>query len=417
MLDFYYKATIRLLGLLLVSAVAAFVCVRHTYLDVPLLPPDAAKFPWDASPHTDNHQGGLSTVKINDARFNLDFELNLSEKAQYPFASISLLFKDDDGQPKMVDLSAYSRLSFLVKCSPANVLSFIATTVDEKATTPENYLSFRTPMTYFSCDEDWSRIELDLHHLETPQWWLDMFHLKLSMTEYKLEQVSKIQFGSSHQSPMRTPFRVQLLELSLQGREWQYLYYLATFLLVVWGAYGYWFFRQLTKALICDLRNKIQRDRPLVAYQQLSMETHRDKAQEDILRYLSTEYTNPELNLEGMVAALGMNRNKINDVLKEELGYTFTSYLNKLRLTEAARLLAEKGNASVSEIAYSVGYKNVSYFNKLFKEEYSCTPRSFKNLYDQTPLSAQGGALTSPGARQATPMAAGRFKCVNTKQR
>ncbi len=389
MLDFYYKAIVRLLALLLVSAGAAFVCVRSTFLDMPLLPPGAANLAWEMVSHTDTHMGGGSTVKINDARYSLDFELNLSEGAQYPFASISLEFKDDKGQPKMVDLSAYSKLSFLVKCSPANVLSFIATTVDEEATTPENYLSFRTPMTYFSCDEEWNRTELDLHHLETPQWWLDMFQLKLSSTEYKLKQVPKIQFGSSHQSPMRTPFRVQVLELSLQGREWQYLYYLATFLLVVWGAFGYWFFRQLTKALISDLRNKIQRDRPLVAYQQLSMETHRDKAQEDILRYLSTEYTNPELNLDGIVAALGMNRNKINDVLKEELGYTFTSYLNKLRLTEAARLLAEKDNASVSEIAYSVGYKNVSYFNKLFKEEYGCTPRSFKNLYDQTPLSAK----------------------------
>lgn len=49
-----------------------------------------------------------------------------------------------------------------------------------------------------------------------------------------------------------------------------------------------------------------------------------------------------------------------------------TAYLNKLRLTEAARLLAEKDTASVSEIAYSVGYGSVSYFNKLFKEEYRC---------------------------------------------
>jgi len=84
-------------------------------------------------------------------------------------------------------------------------------------------------------------------------------------------------------------------------------------------------------------------------------------------------------------ATIAISRTKINDILKAELGFTFTSYLNKLRLTEAARLLAEKEDANIAEIAYSVGYKNVSYFNKLFKEEYGCTPKSFKSLCDTTP--------------------------------
>ncbi|HTF85023.1 MAG TPA: helix-turn-helix domain-containing protein, partial [Cellvibrio sp.] len=65
-------------------------------------------------------------------------------------------------------------------------------------------------------------------------------------------------------------------------------------------------------------------------------------------------------------------------------GFTFTGYLNKLRLTEAARLLKEGEDANVAEIAYSVGYKNVSYFNKLFKEEYGCPPKAFKTLCEKT---------------------------------
>jgi AraC-like DNA-binding protein len=59
---------------------------------------------------------------------------------------------------------------------------------------------------------------------------------------------------------------------------------------------------------------------------------------------------------------------------------TFTGYLNKLRLKEAARLLTEKSAATVAEIAYSVGYANVSYFNRLFKEEYGCTPKAFRTM-------------------------------------
>jgi YesN/AraC family two-component response regulator len=99
---------------------------------------------------------------------------------------------------------------------------------------------------------------------------------------------------------------------------------------------------------------------------------------------MATRYADAELDLDAMVEAITISRAKINDILKAELGYTFTSYLNKLRLTEAARLLAEKPEANVGEIANSVGYKNVSYFNKLFKEEYGCTPKTFKSVCKKT---------------------------------
>lgn len=389
MLNFYNKAFLGLLGLLLTSALVTYLCVQRAFLHVPLLPAEASDISWVAGPHTDIHQGGLSTAKINDARYSLDFELNLSQRAQYPFASVALQFKDREGQPGFVDLSAFTSLSFSAKCSPANVLAFITSTVEEETTNPDDFLSYRTPMTYFSCDEDWNRVELDLTRLETPQWWLDRFQLKLSKTEYSLGQVRQIQFGTSYQSPMEAPSRVQLHELELHGRDWRYMYFLGALLFLAWSAYGVWFFRRHTQALICDLRSKIQKDRPLVAYQQLSMESQRDKERTDILRFMGTEYANAELNLDSMVATIGVSRTKINDILKTELGFTFTGYLNKLRLTEAARLLADKEKASIAEIAYSVGYKNVSYFNKLFKEEYGCTPKNFKSLYDQTPVSAE----------------------------
>lgn len=86
----------------------------------------------------------------------------------------------------------------------------------------------------------------------------------------------------------------------------------------------------------------------------------------------------PDISLELAASALGIGRTKINTLLKEELGLTFNVYINQLRLVEAARLLSEKEEATVAEIAYSVGYNSVSYFNRLFKQEYGCTPKIFK---------------------------------------
>ena len=294
---------------------------------------------------------------------------------------MGLVFTDAKGEPRLVDLSRYSELTFTVKCSPANELALMVFTVDERVTKLDDFLTYRSPLSFFSCGEQWQQQRIDLTRLETPQWWLTNFDFKLSMSEYSLQQVPKILFASTTQSPQNQLLHVRFNQLELAGKEWGYVYCVAGFLFVLWTIAGVWLFRQHTRALTESLKRKIQQDRPLVAYQQLSVEPKRDKDSDAILRYLTTEYANPELNLEALVNAIGVSRTKINDILKAELGFTFTGYLNKLRLTEAARLLSESKDVSVGEIAYSVGYKNISYFNKLFKEEYGCSPKVFRSVY------------------------------------
>jgi AraC-like DNA-binding protein len=380
MLEFYKKALLGLACLLVLSVLAGYLCVQRTFLHLSLLPAQQSELPWATETGGDAYWGGLSSVKINDANYSLDVDMKVSNKVDHPFASVSLRFSDAQGKPRLVDLSSFQTISFSAKCAPANVLSFSLSAVDEKVTDPNDPLSYRSPSAFFSCDENWSPVELDLTRLETAQWWLERYHLKLSMKEYQLNQVARLIFGSSPQSPAEVNARIQLNEISLHGRDWRYLYLFGVFMLLAWGGCGAWFFRQHTRALIAELRHRQQKDRPLVAYQQLSVEPQRDKDTDAILRFLATEYANAELSLDVMVNRIGVSRTKINDILKAELGYTFTGYLNKLRLTEAARLLAEKEEVNIAEIAYLVGYNNVSYFNKLFKEEYGCTPKTFKSL-------------------------------------
>jgi AraC-like DNA-binding protein len=120
-----------------------------------------------------------------------------------------------------------------------------------------------------------------------------------------------------------------------------------------------------------------------VAYRELTLEPFRDKEKAAILQFIGTHYMDPELNMATVAARIGADREKINEILKTELGTTFTGYVNKLRLTEAARLLKDNDGTPIADIAYSVGYANVSYFNKLFKEEYGCTPGVFRRLAAQ----------------------------------
>lgn len=381
--EFHKRALLALVCLALLSMLAAYTCVQRSHVTLSLFPARESALAWHAEARSDAADKGASISQVVEEKSRLEFRFHIKKSVAYPFAAAAVVFEDRSGKPAHVDLSRYSSITFNARCSPANTLDVAIPTFDRKISRPGDLLSYRTPTSFFSCPERSTPIELDLTHLETPQWWFDMFKLDLSYQAYRLDHVPMISFGSTFQSPMNVSSTAEIDNITLNGRDYIYLYLLGIFLVIVWGGYGAWFFRRHTQVLIADVKDKLQRDLPLVAYQQLSLEPHKDKEKAALLRFIATNYARPDLDVEAVVNETGVNRNKINDILKSELGFTFSAYLNKLRLTEAARLLAEKDSASVAEIAYSVGYGNVSYFNRLFKEEYECTPKVFRNLSAQ----------------------------------
>ncbi|MYM95023.1 helix-turn-helix domain-containing protein [Rugamonas sp. FT81W] len=376
--EFYKKALVGCFCLIAACVLLGYICVKQSYLQVSLLPAADSPLAWKGEQSWDTRPGGKATMHLYEAAQRLRFDFRLA-RTDEGFAGAELNFIDSKGQPVHLDLSRYSSISLLVKCAPANTLVLTIPTFVGRRSDQQEFLGYRTPLSYFSCDENESRVELDLTRLETPQWWFLLAQQALSKHAYKLDKVPKIVIGGTPQSPREVSLEVQIRELNLKGRDRSYLVLLGVLLIVVWSGFGVWFFRQHAQAVINDVKVKLQKDMPFVAYQQLSLEPHRDKEKMAILQFIASHYAEAELDLDRVVEETGVNRNKVYEILKTEFGYTFSGYLNKLRLTEAARLLAEKDTATVAEIAYSVGYANVSYFNKLFKEEYGCTPKAFRS--------------------------------------
>jgi AraC-like DNA-binding protein len=209
-----------------------------------------------------------------------------------------------------------------------------------------------------------------------------------SRQSYRLDQVAKFVFGISHHSPHDVDTHVEIRELTLHGRDERYVVALAVILAVGSGAFAVWFLRAHSRALAASLDAQLQSDMPFVAYRELTLEPFRDKEKAAVLQFIGAHYTDPELDMATVSARIGADREKINEILKGELGMTFTAYVNKLRLTEAARLLANKDGTPIADIAHAVGYANVPYFNKLFKEEYGCTPGAFRSLATRPQASA-----------------------------
>ncbi|HEX6893172.1 MAG TPA: helix-turn-helix transcriptional regulator, partial [Chryseolinea sp.] len=62
--------------------------------------------------------------------------------------------------------------------------------------------------------------------------------------------------------------------------------------------------------------------------------------------------------------------------IKALTGETPSQFLRTIRLKRAAELLKKKSD-NVTQIAYSVGFASVSYFNKSFKERFGVTPGQY----------------------------------------
>jgi AraC-like DNA-binding protein len=403
MQDFYRKALVAFVLLLIADALIACFCVYESYPSSSLVPREKGAARWHARPITDVLLGGASTVRVQDAaQRSLRFDFKLSGVAKHPWASAALLIDDADGKPATADLSKYSAISFLAKCEPANSLILNITVADERVAKPGGKPAYVPVMTYFSCNEKGTPVSLDLTRLAIPEWWYEAEHIDLARRSYTLRQVANLEFAASPYSPRELDSHVEISDLALHGRDDRYIVALVAALVIGWSAYGVWFFRAQSRALIARLDSRLKKDLSFVAYRQLSVEPFEDQEKAAILRFIATHYADAGLDLEGVTAGAGANRNKINEVLRTELGMTFTGYLKKLRLTEAARLLTDKAGATVAEIAHTVGYANGSYFIKLFKEEYGCTPKQFRNLASRSGTSSASTGRASKTSRSAT---------------
>jgi AraC-like DNA-binding protein len=384
MLKFYQKALVAFLLVALAIALMIVVGIKKSQLTASLFPGRDSDFMWAEAiePSVPVDKTQLS-VKSNVG--TVEYEYFLDPEAQYPYVHYSFYFVDAVQPYRMVDLTKYSSITFRIICDPKNVLLFVLFSFDDKITDINIGTTRRVSSSAISCDNHWATVTVDFDELDTPQWWLGRYGFEYSDTGYHLNKTLGFAWVNSLQSPVNTPSRVKLTDVKIIGTDYHFVYAAVALSLCLLICYVFWLFRQYAVFLMADLRVRLKQDQPLIAYKKLSIEPQKDKEKSTVLRYLATEYANSELSIEQAAATLGINRSKINDILRDELGLTFSTYLNKLRLTEAARLLSENRDANISEIAYSVGYNNVTYFNKLFKTEYSCTPKTFKSLYESEP--------------------------------
>lgn len=85
------------------------------------------------------------------------------------------------------------------------------------------------------------------------------------------------------------------------------------------------------------------------------------------------------ITLADLSARMGMSETAFSRFFKRNVGHTFVSYVRKLRISDACRLLAET-ERPITEICFEIGYANISNFNRSFLEERGITPSAYRRL-------------------------------------
>lgn len=97
-----------------------------------------------------------------------------------------------------------------------------------------------------------------------------------------------------------------------------------------------------------------------------------------VLNYIEEHYRDSDLT--ALADALHYDLYRLSRLIKSATGRTYTELLQEKRLNQAVWLLSTTP-LSVADIGMDVGYNNSSYFYKIFRNRFGCSPKEYRQAH------------------------------------
>jgi len=94
------------------------------------------------------------------------------------------------------------------------------------------------------------------------------------------------------------------------------------------------------------------------------------------LLYIQDNITQ-QISISHLAYYLNMSETNFCNSFKKIMGITPKEYITNLKMLEAKDLLRSR---NVTDVAYDLGYENISHFISLFKNKYGITPKQYKGI-------------------------------------
>lgn len=95
-----------------------------------------------------------------------------------------------------------------------------------------------------------------------------------------------------------------------------------------------------------------------------------------LLDYIHENYDKP-ISTSNLAKLHYVTESHLCRVFRQFVGMTILEYINRFRIEKSAILLANT-DESISDIAQSVGYDNLNYFDRLFKKYKNMPPKEYR---------------------------------------
>jgi AraC-like DNA-binding protein len=314
-------------------------------------------------------QGGTVITHFDTNQTSIDLQYIIGNRNIYPFAGFQWIVKPNN---PWIDLRGYDNCTISIDpATTENVLILILQFYIDGFSKMNDRMTWRSVIKELPLTKGQTTYTVSLNEFATPLWWYNQY--KKTEKEFSPLDYSKLGMVSLEEGSddIGVPKRICLRSLKFDRKQGYYIAEILFFTLII---YYILFFA------IVQVRKLLNRkSSPIVIpYQKLTITDNQKTDEVNIFEYLGNNFSNPDLSLSFMSTAIGIPGNKISSIVKNRYNLTFRQYLNTIRIAEAKRLLQET-DLQISQIAYKVGYSNLTHFCRTFKDETQASPNSFRH--------------------------------------
>jgi AraC-like DNA-binding protein len=331
----------------------------------------------------DESDGGSSTASFTKNDSSLILSLLVRSGIAYPYAGmgIDLISDTQKLSGQFIDFSSFDSLSITLRTKYMKQVQVKLITHDPNLTRLEDPMSARYLLQVIPSDRSYQNIHIPISSFSIPEWWFERNGFKAPDQLKYLERGIKIDISSGSGTMLGIADEIEIKKITLFGSNHFLNKMILSLAIIITALFlGFLWIDHSKRLTEQKIEVKLRKEQALENYSKLPLESHQKQEAERVIDYINSNYQNASLSLEDVCREVGLNRNKLSEILKKNVGMTFSSYVNEIRLKEACRLLIET-DLQVIEISINIGFGNVSHFNKVFKQTYQKTPLEYRRAH------------------------------------